>query len=353
MADRASDRPPHEAAPIAARLPLVSTSPLLTEARRIADEVLFPRAIETDSAPLVPVENLEILAEAGMFGLAAPPAAGRPALAGMDEFGLVVEALAGACLTTAFVWIQHHRPVRALVESQNAALRDAYLAPMAAGAIPAGVALAGTREPPQLRATPTDGGWLLDGTVPWVTGWDRIGLLYAMSRSADGQVVSALLDAREGNGLTVKPLRLVAANASGTVQATFERCFAPDDRVVSIERYLPAPAYDGGGRVNGSLSLGIASRCCRMAGPGPLDEELIARREQLDVATDETMAEARAAASELALRSAAALSVHAGSSSLLLGQHPQRLMREAMFLLNFGTRPAIRAGLLQRLTAEP
>jgi hypothetical protein len=44
--------------------------------------------------------------------------------------------------------------------------------------------------------------------------------------------------------------------------------------------------------------------------------------------------------------------VHAGSSSLLLGQHPQRLMREAMFLLNFGTRPAIRAGLLQRLTTK-
>lgn len=331
----------------------MSTSPLLAEARRIADDVLFPRAIATDAASLVPVENLEVLARAGLFGLAAPPAAGRPALAGMDEFGLVVEALAGACLTTAFVWIQHHRPVRALADSTNSALRNAYLAPMAAGEVRAGVALAGTREPPQLRATPTDGGWLLDGVVPWVTGWGRIALLYAMSRSADGQVVSALLDAREGDGLSVKPLRLVAANASGTVEATFRRCFVPQDRVVSIEPYVPAPQYDGGGRVNGSLSLGIASRCCRMIGPGALDNELLARRQQLDTATDATMADARAAATELALRSAAALSVHTGSSSLLLAQHPQRLMREAMFLLNFGTRPAIRAGLLQRFTARP
>jgi hypothetical protein len=84
-------------------------------------------------------------------------------------------------------------------------------------------------------------------------------------------------------------------------------------------------------------------------GPGPLDAELDARRAQLDGATEETMAAARAAAAELAWRAAGALTVHTGSGSLLISDHAQRLAREALFLLVFGTRPAIRANLLEML----
>lgn len=327
----------------------MSESELLLTARRIADDVLFPRALETDVSPLLPVDSLDVLAREGLYGLAGPVDEGRATLAGAGEFGLVVEALAGGCLTTAFVWIQHHRPVRALAGSPNTDLRLRYLTGLCAGTARAGVVLGGTREPPQVRATRVGGGWQLDGVVPWVTGWGRIDLLYAMSRSGDGEVVSALVEAREGEGLAVRPLRLVAANASGTVEATFSRCVVPDGQVVSVEPYAPAAPYDGGGRPNGSLSLGVAARCCRLIGPSGLDEELDECRRRLDAATEETMAEARAGATDLALRAAAALSVHAGSTSLLLDHHPQRLMREAMFLLNFGTRPAIRASLLDRL----
>ena len=323
---------------------------ILATARTVAENVLYPRAIETDRSDLLPKSNLDVLADEGFYGLAGP-AAYAGAQIDLKTMGLIVEALAGACLSTAFVWIQHHRPVRALVESPNAALRDAYLAELCAGRTRAGVALGGTRDPAQLTAERAEGGWLLEGTVPWVTGWGRIDLLYATSRSADGTLVCALLDAAESETLAVRPLRMVACNATGTVEARFADHFVPDERVVSTEPYVPAPAYDGGGRINGSLSLGIAARCCHMIGSGQLDDELAARRDQLDAATDETMAEARAAATELALRSASALSVHAGSSSLLLEHHPQRLMREAMFLLNFGTRPAIRAGLLRSLRA--
>lgn len=326
------------------------TDDILTTTRNIADNILYPRAIETDRSDLLPTSNLDTLAEAGLYGLAGPKQYGGMEV-DLKTMGLVVEALAGACLTTAFVWIQHHRPVRALAESRNAALRERHLADLCAARTRAGVALGGTRDPAQLTATQVEGGWLLDGTVPWVTGWGRIDLLYATSRSTGNSVVCSLLDATEGSTLTVRPLRMVAANATGTVEAKFTHHFAPQERIVSTEPYVPAPTYDGGGRINGSLSLGVAARCCHMIGPGPLDEELIARRDQLDAATDEIMAEARAAATELALRAAAALSVHAGSSALLLDHHPQRLLREAMFLLNFGTRPAIRSKLLRRLNA--
>ena len=320
---------------------------LLARAKQIADSVLFPRALETDRSELVPASNLDALASAGLFGVAGPATYGGPV--DLRTMGLIVEALAGACLSTTFVWIQHHRTVRSLADSPNHALRGRYLAELCSGSLRAGVALGGMRDPAQLVARPTSAGYVLDGLVPWVTGWGRIDLLYATARDGHNNLVCALIDAASAPTLDVKPLRMVACNATGTVQARFTEHPVPAECVISVEPHTPTPPYDGGGRINGSLSLGLAARCCRMIGDSQLDRELQDRRDQLDAATDETLAEARAAATELALRSAAALAVHTGSSSLLLDEHPQRLFREALFLLNFGTRPAIRDGLLKRL----
>ena len=107
-------------------------------------------------------------------------------------------------------------------------------------------------------------------------------------------------------------------------------------------------------RINGSLALGLVLRCTRLLGPGPLDRELAACRDQLDAALalgPDAMAQARAAASELAVRAVAALAVRDGSRSVAVDQHVQRLAREAMFLLVFGTRPGIKSALLRQLGA--
>ena len=63
------------------------------------------------------------------------------------------------------------------------------------------------------------------------------------------------------------------------------------------------------------------------------------------------MALARAEASELAVRATAALTVRDGSNSITTDSHAQRLAREAVFLLVFGSRPAIKAALLRKLGA--
>ena len=63
------------------------------------------------------------------------------------------------------------------------------------------------------------------------------------------------------------------------------------------------------------------------------------------------IADALAAAAELALRAAAALAVRDGGSAVSVDQHAQRLAREAIFLLVFGSRPGIKNALLQRLGA--
>jgi alkylation response protein AidB-like acyl-CoA dehydrogenase len=325
---------------------------IVAAAEALAETLLFPAALATDTADLVPLRNLDALAGAGLYGAIGPKEYGG---AGIDlaSFCSAVEALAGGCLTTTFVWIQHNTPVRTIAASQNEALKQEWLPELCSGRRRAGIAFGGLRVgPSQVVARPVEGGWLLDGEVPLVSGWGRIDVLLVNGRTeGDSRVVSALVPAFSTDAFSVEPLRLLACNASGTVRARLLGVFVPKERIVNIEPYSAPPPYDGGGRPNGSLALGVARRCCSLIGPSALDEDLAARSRQLDEASDETTAEARAAACELALRAAGALVVATGSVALLSGSHAQRLLREATFLQVFGSRPAIRAALLNRLGA--
>jgi alkylation response protein AidB-like acyl-CoA dehydrogenase len=326
--------------------------PAAERARQIADDLLYPSAMDVDAAGALPAAHLDALAAAGLYGLAGPADFG-----GMDAdlatFCDVIEIMAAGCLATAFVWLQHHGPVRALAASANEKLRSEWLGPLCQGRRRAGIALGGARPGrPLLRARAVPGGYEFDGTSPWVTGWGMIDAVHALARDDTGDLVAALLPARERDGLTAVPLDLVAVNASRTVELAFDVCFVPADLVTSVSPHADWMARDASGlRVNGSLSLGVAARCCRLVGRGPLDRQLAAVRSRLDAADAAGLPAARAAAAEFALRAAAAAVVAAGSQSILTSQHQQRLAREALFLQVFGSRPAIKenlAGLLIR-----
>ena len=144
---------------------------------------------------------------------------------------------------------------------------------------------------------------------------------------------------------------MVAVMASSTVQLSFAGHRVPPERVTATLPFAQWPSRDAAGlRANGSLALGLAARCCELIGPGPLDEQLAQVRTALDSAGPDAMPGARAAACELALRATAALVVSQGSSAILAGQDAQRLAREALFLLVFGSRPPIRQALGGLLT---
>jgi alkylation response protein AidB-like acyl-CoA dehydrogenase len=331
-------------------------------AATIAGELLFPAAMATDVAIRIPPAHLDALAAAGLYGLAGPAAAGGLG-ADIQVMCDVTEILAGGCLATTFVWLQHHRAVRAVAATPDKALREAWLTALCRGDRRSGIALGGALPHPVLRARPVAGGYLLDGTSPWVTGWGMIDTLYTVARTADDRLVTALLDAQAGPTLAAEQLALVAVNASCTVELRFEDHFVPADRVVEMISYRDWLTGDARGlRMNGSLSLGVAARCCALAargagaaGQSPLDIELAQRRAELDAATApdaaaDAMPRARAAAAEFVLRAAGALVAATGSRAVLAAEHPQRLAREALFLLVFGSRPAIKRHLTELLT---
>jgi alkylation response protein AidB-like acyl-CoA dehydrogenase len=319
------------------------------QARAIAEDVLFPAALDTDASDLLPLSHLDLLAREGFYGIAGPAEAGGTDL-DPSTTSEVVESLASGCLTTAFVWLQHRNPVRSVAASDTPGLRDEWLAALCLGDRRSGIALAGNRPgPPILGASSTGGGdVILNGEAPWVSGWGRIDVILVTARDGDA-VVSLLVDAAEAPTLGVERLHLVGANASGTVTLRFREHVVPAARVVGREPHADVVARDASGlALNGSLALGLVDRCCRLIGPSAFDAQLVAARGSLAAATVDSLPAARAAASELAMRATAALMVGLGSRSILIGQHPQRLAREAAFLLVFGSRPRIRDELARR-----
>ncbi|HET9896173.1 MAG TPA: acyl-CoA dehydrogenase family protein, partial [Streptosporangiaceae bacterium] len=111
----------------------------LLVAQELADRVLAPAAMEVEASGRIPSSHLDQLAAAGLYGMAGPVDHG-----GLDlDLGTacrVIEVLAAGCLSTAFVWLQHHSAVRAVSASTDAGLRAAWLRPMCAGQRRAGLA---------------------------------------------------------------------------------------------------------------------------------------------------------------------------------------------------------------------
>lgn len=320
-------------------------------AARLAEEILWPAAAAIEAADQVPAPYLEALAQAGLYDLPRDPASA----------GAVVEALSGASLATAFVWIQHHSPLR-LLEAVGGPLADQYLGPMRRGELKAGIAYAALRRPgpPAVRARPQGEAWVLEGHAPWVTGWGLVDLVLVGARHQGtptdpagpevDQMVWCLLPARARPGLRATRLRLEVLEASSTFRLDFDDTLVPPQEVVLVESFERWRQRDRAGHsLNGHLALGVASRACELAGSDELAKQVSLLRDQLLEGDPMQLASVRAAASVLALRAAADLVAAGGGRSVESGSHAARLMRDATFLLVFGQTADIRAAQLAAL----
>jgi alkylation response protein AidB-like acyl-CoA dehydrogenase len=329
---------------------------ILAKAETIADEVFFPHAMDVERASRVPRSHLDLLALRGFYGLAGPADVGGLGLQDMATALTVVEILASGCLSTAFVWAQHHGVVLKVATSDRPELREEWLGRLCSGDVRAGVSQAGVLpgRHPTMHARAVPGGWIFDGDATWLTGWGLVDVVQVAARTDDGVLVWGLIDPYEavaGHTMTVRPLEMVAVQASATVRAHVNAHFVPDARITGTMPFSEWPARDAASlAMNGFLALGVARRSCLLLGPSPLGEELRTVRTQLTTAPPEELPTARAAASALALRASAALLVHGGSVGILADQHPQRLAREALFVQVFGSRPVIKYALLRHYT---
>ena len=338
---------------------------LIADAYRVADDVLFPAASDVDRTSSVPASHWTTIAEAGLFGIAAPVDAGGPGL----DFAQVIEiseVMASGCLATAFTWLQHHGVVIALATTANQRLRDELFAATVAGRLRAGVAYAGVvPTPPRMRATRVDGGWRFDGHAPFVSGWGIVDLLQISARDVDtDDVLAAILPIQQPpDAITVKPLHLGVADATRTVSLAVTGLVVPDDRMVSRVTLDDFFANQNTGvRINGTPPLGVVRRCAALLDVGGHSRAARALRDRgstirtaLDAGLTDaaTLIAARADGAQLAVDAAATLIAAEGGAALLRGAHPERLAREAAFTLVAASRPQLKELLVDRFSAPP
>lgn len=101
-------------------------------ASTIANEVALPNSNEVDTAGRFPVESMNALAAAGLYGLCLPKSVGGKG-EGMRAFAGAAEELAAACGSSAMVYVMHVSAAQAIATSDTLVDRDAMLTEIAAG----------------------------------------------------------------------------------------------------------------------------------------------------------------------------------------------------------------------------
>ena len=164
--------------------------------RRFADEQIAPRAehVHRENTD-VPEELISGLADLGIFGLSAPVEYGGFAEGGINDYlGMVVatEELSRGSLGIGGSLIT--RPeilTRALVAGGTEEQKQTWLPRLASGEIMAAVAVtepdygsdvAGVR----VAATPSNGGWVINGVKTWCTFAGRADVLMVLARTEPG-----------------------------------------------------------------------------------------------------------------------------------------------------------------------
>ena len=342
----------------------------LEVAQRLCHELLEPNAERVDRSGHVPLANLDALAAAGLVDGTFGSEAFRRSF---------VELLCAACGTTYFVLTQHLGSCGQIAGSVNSSLRERFLAEMITGKHYVGVGFGHLRRPqPMLRATPVQGGWTLNGSAPWVTGWPLLSATIYGAHLPDGKHLYVYVPATESEHQRASaPLPLCAMNATETVEMTLKDLFVPESDWIRDSSPEQLAASDTANLCNNvAPMLGVTRgsiallRQLALKKPFPvlsqaanaLEAELAECRERCFTLSSgvtsssswrEQALEARAWAIELGVR-AAHTGVAAASGGANSLDHPaQRRLREAMFYTLFQQTGEILQGTVARLARLP
>lgn len=204
---------------------------LVIPGREIVVDLVAPNATRTE-VDGVRRSTIDALAAVGLLGRPLTPVAAQRELA---------ELLAGSDASTWFCWAQHYTPQR-ILEDSSPSFR--LLAGLRSGALFSAIAFAHVRRPgnPNPMATRTAGGWILDGSLDWVTSWDIADVVMVMARGsgADAEsLVCAFLPAGHSpdrlEGIEPgEPLALLAMSGTHTRPVRLNGVHVPDDAVGAV-----------------------------------------------------------------------------------------------------------------------
>ncbi|WP_013322160.1 acyl-CoA dehydrogenase family protein [Gloeothece verrucosa] len=360
-----------------ANLPLNSEEQLLQTAITYFQDIIAPQANLLDQSPQALKKALQGMGERGLLALRVPQEWGG---AGVSEltyrhFQMLISRYSGAL---SFLQMQHQSAGSQLVASEHEALKQEYLPRMGSGEVLLGIGFSHLRRAgePVMKATPVEGGYILSGIVPWVTGLGFFDDCIMAATLPDGQALYGVIPLREmdqpGGGQIrfSEAMELIVVGSTNTVRSELKQWFLAADRVVCIQ---PANAIQENDAKNvlhhGFFALGCAQAALDIVERvyyqkqlpfiaeafNRLSDELETCRHKMLIATaiegafDDEGLPLRAWAINLAGRCArAAVAVSSGAANGL--DHPAgRVYREALLFTVAGQTTAVMEATLEQL----
>jgi len=219
------------------------SSASLASVKKLIAEMLAPKVIDVDLKAEYPQAFLRALGAAGGFRGAVAPEFGGNGL-GLKHVIQVMEEASKLCLSTGFlVWCQT-ACARYLQMSDNSALKSSLLPRITRGEVLAGTGLSNTVkscdtiEDFRLTAKKVDGGYMVNGVLPWVSNLGATHY-FATGCPAEGQgkgddaLVFFLIDCQQPGFKLVDCAHFVALDGTRTLACHFRDTFVADAMVLA------------------------------------------------------------------------------------------------------------------------
>jgi alkylation response protein AidB-like acyl-CoA dehydrogenase len=346
--------------------PLSVNHSVLESAQQISKTLLSKDTVRIDREGYYPKPVLQALGHADVYAqhLASQNPAG---ITDLTSAVLAMGTVSHECMSTGFmVWCQDVLGWY-LENSDNCYLQQDILPKVASGIYLGGTALSNPMkyfskiEPLQLTATPVSGGFLINGTLPWVSNLGPDHYFAAIARTNDNnphEIMFLVPCASDGFRL-LRNAEFTAMEGTGTFGCQFNDTFIPETNLIAdpVQPFLKN-IKAGFILLQGGMALGVIESCIaimREVEPllGHVNCYLEDRPDELEADLDDLkqrligllndpfngskeflqeVIQARLEASELSLRAAHSAMLHTGARGYLAQAPAQRKLREAYFV---------------------
>jgi alkylation response protein AidB-like acyl-CoA dehydrogenase len=262
---------------------------VIESAEKLAREVIQPRAQHYDETETFCAESLQALAALGGMGINLPEEYGGLGI-GSLAMSRVVEAVAGACASTASALTAHFLATDSILIGGTEAQKQEWLPRAASGELLGAFALtepAAGSNPADMRcrAQPQDGGWRIRGSKHYITNAREAGfiVLYAKTDAEAGHKgISAFMIPEGTEGISFSSPEKTMGLRGSTIYELSLDCWLPASALLGSEGagFNTAMAVLDRGRVEvAAMSLGVANAALqaslgwvreRQIGPKPL-----------------------------------------------------------------------------------
>ncbi len=329
---------------------------------------LAPQVVDIDQKGVYPGGFLKQLGALGGLGSLTPLEYGGTAL-GLGHAIRVIEEASKECVSTGFLLWAEYALQWYVINSYNRALAAEMLPIMARGEVLGGTAQSNSMkscvgiEEARLKAARVDGGYVINGVLPWVSniGPEHVFHMGARLPDTPGLVIGLMHGSTPGLTL-MQNAHFIGMEGTNTFACQFRDVFLPDSRVVCHAEEFDAfrdRTKSAFILLQMGMGLGLIDACVNMMTRADrqfghvnrfLDVQADALQAELDAARAATYAladrierdgsaphvretlEVRLAGSELSLKAANAAMLHMGAKGYLSNNAAQRRLREAYFI---------------------